>query len=404
MGLAAGSRGSWGVVAGLAAIAFLKTACDGGAPPGEGPVAGALRALLEDVGPEVVRPALQRAGEASAALSAATTAWRDAEASGGDAAAARLAAQGAWWTLMEAWQEVELLQVGPAASSLTAVAGADLRDEVYSWPTVNRCRVDQETVYARWGADDFFETSLVNVYGLDELEVLLFAQDDENDCPSQVDINADGTWDALGEAGVALNRAEYAVVLAAHVVKGIEELETAWDPAGGDFGGQLASGGEAGSAYESAQEGLNAVFDSLFYLETVTKDRKLGYAVSEGDCEGSTCIEDIESPLAGGSHRWIVVNLGAFRTLYTGGDGQGVDDLLRSLGEDELDASLLAALATAELSAAGLTTPLNEAVAADPAAVEAVYADVKAVTDLLKGDLATVLALQIPSEAAGDSD
>ena len=35
-------------------------------------------------------------------------------------------------------------QLGPAASALTT-GGEGLRDEVYSWPTVNPCRVDQET-------------------------------------------------------------------------------------------------------------------------------------------------------------------------------------------------------------------------------------------------------------------
>ena len=34
------------------------------------------------------------------------------------------------------------MQLGPAGSSLSAVAGADIRDEIYSWPTINPCRID----------------------------------------------------------------------------------------------------------------------------------------------------------------------------------------------------------------------------------------------------------------------
>src|SRR5262245_13532602 len=125
---------SWALVAGLGAAAFFKTACDGGGDGGDEAVEDALSALLADVGPEVVLPALVRVAVEAEALELATQAWRDAT---GDGEAERVAAQEAWASLMTAWQEVEVLQIGPAASSLSAVAGEDLRDEVYSWPTVN---------------------------------------------------------------------------------------------------------------------------------------------------------------------------------------------------------------------------------------------------------------------------
>ena len=47
---------------------------------------------------------------------------------------------------------------------------------------------------------------------------------------------------------------------------------------------------------------------------------------------------------------------------------------------------------------------MNEAILAERGKIEALYEAVKAVTDLLKGDLAVVLSLVIPSEAAGDND
>jgi predicted lipoprotein len=397
MARAAGSARSWGLISALAVAGLLKAACDGGKDGPGDEVDDVLAAMLADLGPRVVSPALARAGDAAGSLEAATTAWRDATAAGGDGEVERAAAQTAWWALMSAWQEVELHQIGPAGSSITAVGGADLRDEVYSWPTVNRCRVDQETVTAEWDADDFFETRLLNVYGLDALEFLIYAPPGENDCGATVDINAEGTWDALGVEGVQRNRAAYAAVLAAHVRANVDALQTAWDPAGGDFTGQVAGAGESGSVYESATQALNAVFDGLFYLEVVTKDRKLGYAVGESACEAS-CTE---SPLAGGSHAWVAINLAAFRTLYLGGEGAGMDELLRSIGEDALADDLLARLDTADAAAAAVGAPFDTA---DPTAVRALYDAVKGVTDLLKGDVATVLALQIPAEAAGDAD
>ena len=48
--------------------------------------------------------------------------------------------------------------------------------------------------------------------------------------------------------------------------------------------------------------------------------------------------------------------------------------------------------------------PLQDAIVEQPADVEALHAAVKRVADALKGDIATVLTLQIPAEAAGDND
>lgn len=392
------TRGTLGL---LVTAAAVKAAC-AGADGADTETSEALAAVLADAGPRVVEPALLDAAEALAALSAATIAWRDAQ--DADAPAAQEAARAAWITAMTAWQRVEVLQIGPAAASLSAVAGEDLRDSVYSWPTVNRCRVDQETVYGAWDDPDFFDTRLVNVTGLDALEVLLWSPAGENDCPSQVDINADGSWDALGVDGVQRARSAYAAALAAEAARVAEELRTAWSADGGGFGLQLAAAGSDGSPYESPEAGLDALSDALFYLETQTKDRKLGYAIGEGDCEGDSCLEQIESPLAGGSHTWIAINLSAFRALWTGGEGAGFDELLRASDEAELADRMLAALDAADAAAAALDAPLDVVVADDPARVEAVYAAVKGVTDLLRGDVATALFLQIPDEAAGDND
>lgn len=395
-------RSSWRVLVGLGALVLAKLAC--GDDKGEDTATSdTLAALLADVGPEVVRPALDRATTAADALVAAASAWEAAEVAGSGGAEAQAAAQEAWWALMAAWQELELYQIGPLGSSITAVGGEDLRDEVYSWPTVNRCRVDQETVEASWDEADFFETSLVNVYGLDALEVVLYAPAGENACAETVAINAEGTWDALGVEGVQRSRAAYARALATHTAGVIDEIVARWDPEGGDFGAELARAGED-SVYESPEQALNAVYDSLFYLETSTKDRKLGYAVGAGDCAESSCLSDIESPVAGGSHAWVAVNLRAFRTLYLGGDGTGVDDLLRALGEDALADAVISALDEADAAAAAVDAPFDEAMAADRAPVDALYAAVKGVTDLLKGDVATVLLVTIPAEAAGDND
>jgi len=406
MAPAAGSARGWVALGALAGLSVLKACVDGGdAPEATSPE---VQAVLEDTWPRVVEPALARVAVEAQALETAARAWEQAERDGVDGAPARAAAQEAWRATMLAWQEAELLQLGPAGASLDVVGGLDLRDRIYAWPTVNRCRVDQETVAGRWDAPDFLDTSLVNVIGLDALEVLLFSPDGENGCPGQVDINATGTWDALGPAGVRAARASYARALAAGVRADLDALGAAWDPASGAFARTFAAAGAAGNPYESATDAVNALFDAAFYLEEVTKDQKLGYALGNGDCTGGadSCLGQVEGPLAGGSHLWVAANLRGFRTLYTGGgaEGQGLEDLLRAVGEGALADEVLAALDAADAAAAGVMSSLPLAVDTDRASVETLQARVDVVCDLLRLDVASVLALRVPEEAAGDND
>jgi predicted lipoprotein len=407
MARAAGRSRGWAALGGLAALALVKGACVAGTDAPEA-VSPEVRAVLEDTWPRVVEPALARVADEAVALEDATRAWEQAARDGGDASAAQASAQEAWRATMAAWQEAELLQLGPAGSSLRVTGGVDLRDRVYSWPTVNRCRVDQETVAGAWDSPDFMATSLVNVLGLDALEVLLFSPEGENGCPGQVDINASGAWDALGPEGVQSARAAYARALAAQVRTDVDALVAAWAPSAGDFAGTLTRAGAAGSPYESSLDAVNAIFDALFYLEEVTKDQKLGYALGNGDCTGggASCLGQVEGPLAGGSHLWVAANLRGFRALYTGGgsEGQGLEDLLRASGEGALADEVLVALDAADAAAAAVTSSLPVAVDQDRAAVEALQMRVDVLCDLFRLDVAAVLALRVPAEAAGDND
>jgi predicted lipoprotein len=397
----------WRVLAALGGLCAVKVACTGPAPSPEA-VSPEVRAVLSDTWPAVVSPTLARVAEGTVALEEAARAWERAAASGADDAAARAEAQAAWQVVMEAWQEAEVLQVGPAGASLTVAGGMDLRDRIYSWPTVNHCRVDQETVAGAWDTEAFADTRLVTVLGLDALEVLLYAPPGENACPAQVDLNASGAWESLGVDGVQAARASYARALAVTLHRDVAALISAWEPAEGNFAGTLADAGSGDGPYESGRAAVNALFDALFYLEGVTKDQKLGYALGNGDCTGGgdTCLSQVEGTLAGGSHRWVAANLRGFRALFTGGgaSGQGLEDLLRHDGEAELADRVLAALDAADAAAAALDASLPEAVAAERAAVETLQARIDAVCDLLRLDVAALLALEIPDEAAGDND
>ena len=82
-----------------------------------------------------------------------------------------------------------------------------------------------------------------------------------------------------------------------------------------------------------------------------------------------------------------------------------MDYLLVEFAHVEVIDAVIAGLNDADAAVAALgDTPLAELLVNEPEKVLAAHDAVKGVTDLLKGDVATLLGLQIPSEAAGDYD
>ena len=122
------------------------------------------------------------------------------------------------------------------------------------------------------------------------------------------------------------------------------------------------------------------------------------------DCTGDDCAKQVESAISGQSIRWIEANLVGFWTLYTAGDEWGMDDLLIELGHGDVAEAMETAYAEAIDTTSTLEGRLDQLILNDRAAVEQLYSSIKGLTDLIKGDLATVLTLEIPQEASGDND
>jgi predicted lipoprotein len=318
-----------------------------------------------------------------------------------NASTARGLAQQAWLATMEAWQVTEVMQLGPAASSETATAGEDLRAAIYSWPLTNRCRVDQVTATGDYEAEDFLDTCLVNVKGLDTLEALLFSTPGEHACRPGMSWNEDGLWATLSPEALNTARAAYAARVAAQVVRDIEDIIATWSER---FAQDLANAGSATSSFATQHQALNAIFDAMFYLETATKDGKIGPASDRQACEQDGCVAAVETPLAGHSVTWILANLDGGEVVFTGGEGDGLDDLLVANGHEATADAVLQAFAEAEAMAAALPVDLDQAIVGHADAVDALHAAIGEIVTLLKSDVAIALTLAIPREAAGDND
>ena len=389
-------RRTW---AALAAAGVVATSIQAGCGPDAAQsedlpayIRDALGQILADTWPEVMQSHLSDALRAADDLAEATAAL-DADPS---SARSLTDARNAWEDALAVWQRLEVMQIGPMASSLTAVGGRDLRDAVYSWPLTNRCLVDQRTLRRDFSSESFFDDVLVNSTGFDALETLLFSDPASHACPSQV--ISDAQWSDLGVSGIEEARAEYAAVLARRIASDVDDVADLW---ASEFATSLAKPGTADSLFTDELSAANALFDALFYLETHVKDQKLGWALGTTTCGEDDCSSKLESPIAGRSSAWISENLSGFRALFTGGNGMGLHDLLIIVEEPELADRVLDALDAADGAVAALDGPLDQV---DTTSLEEAHAAIKAVTDLLRTDVATVLMLQVPSEAAGDND
>ena len=360
-------------------------------------------ALLGQFADELILPVVRDFASQASSLADDARAW-----AAGPNNSTRAAAQAGWVATMESFQVLEPMQFGPAGSASMFAGGLGIRDEIYSWPTVNYCAVDQTTVDEDFRDSNFFQSNLVNVYGLDTLELLLFREGVDNECTPRIDINRNGTWDTLVAAGALTQRqADYAVVVADGILEQANRLRDAWEPSGGNFAGDLRNAGIGASVYDSAKEALDEVFAAFFFLDTDLKDQKL--AIPAGispECPNEVCPEDVEFPFSRRSKLALAANLDGAAGIFAGAgtSGEGFVWYLDDVGAEALGDRMSSQLATAREAIEAIPGRLRDALTTDPASVDAAYAAVQLFTTDLKSEFVSVLNLTIPQEGEGDND
>jgi predicted lipoprotein len=396
------------LVASLVGVASLSACSDDDGPANNAPVedpeaAEARRAVLSSLGEDVILATYAEFEQKTDTLASAADAY-----AGSQSDADRQAVQDAWREAMNTWQRAEMFLLGPAGPMGAVVGGEDLRDQIYSWPIVNPCRVDQELVEQNYTDAQSFASEPVNVRGLDAMEYLLFVEGTENACAPNSSINTDGSWEALSADDIASRRAAYAQTLAANLAERAGELRQMWAADGGNFLGEFSTAGADSETYATSQEALNAVSDAMFYLDKETKDMKLAQPTGLIDCVEDVCPEERESLWADHSLANVRNNLVGFQQLLTGNedvDGStGINTLLRDMGAGDLADDLNARIEAAIAAVDAVDGTMAEALQNDPQSVIDVYDATKSVTDLFKSQFFDVLDLEVPKRGEGDND
>jgi predicted lipoprotein len=354
--------------------------------------------LLEDLGACIIGE-VENFEEQSLAFSTAVTA----AASDPDQ---RDAAREAWRNAIDAWQQLEVMKVGPAGRK-TQPGGLGLGDSIYAWPLNNPCAVDTYLASELYATDT--DEVRFSANGLSAAEYLLFYNGDENACDVDEELNADGSWDALDESTLTSRRAAYAALTANTVTETATALREAWSPNGDNFLAELTQAGDGSRTYGKKRVAINALSDALFYVEWATKDNKLARPLGITACDEEICTDLLESQYGRRSKEHLRNNILGFRKLFTGcgadNKGLGFDDFLYAMGQPELAEDIdQAAQATIDaidaIDEADLVTALEE----DRQSVLAVHSALNRLTDLLRSDFLLVLSLELPQMVQGDND
>ena len=346
-----------------------------------------VKPFLTDFATNVVSERLTLMVDQNAVLVSALES-ASADASNADAL---LTAQQEWFNTMIQWQELEVMQVASLGSSLTTVGGEDVRDNIYSWPLNNPCRIDQVTATQDYTSTDFIDKALVSMRGLDAIEYLLFASL-ETECPSQVPPLSDGTWQALSDSDIQGRRLDYALVLAEAIQVELVAEQALWAE---EFPLDL---------YESDVKALNAVFNGMLYAEEMIKERKLHHPLGLKDECSVDCHLEVEGLYAGISTEFLVANLRGLAAIVEGTDSGGFRQVLIGVGEegiaDEFEQTIEVLITQLE----EIDEPLVDVIGSNPDKLDDLQEDLSNLTSLLKWDIATVLEMEIPQTSAGDND
>ena len=309
------------------------------------------------------------------------------------------AARSAFRAAMLRWSRAELFQFGPAASSSMSAGrdiyqGKGLRDRIYAWPTISRCRVEEQLAEAMPDPS----SALISARGLFALEYSLFFTGEGSECAASS--RAAMVFGQLSAEALHERKARYAAAVSADLRTQTQALIDAWSPSGGNF----LESFELGQGYPSEQEALNVLGWALIYVEREMKDWKLGIPA------GYTMTAPVsvaETPYAALGTETLRENLRGFRALFQGcgaqGEGLGFDDWLQDAGHGELKTLIIEAYERSQRALDALP-PMPKASKEE---LDSAYQTLRELTSLLKGDLfgaGSPLGLKLPATVEGDTD
>jgi predicted lipoprotein len=315
------------------------------------------------------------------------------------------AARDDWKKAMTTWQQLEIMQFGPLLTE---------RDEFYSWPLNDSCKVDEEVVFSLVAGYDINDGVTPARRGLDAMEYLIFNENMGISCAQSNTTTALSNWGNKSDVEKRQDRCSYAEKVSSDLTSRAERLV------------QSYAGYELANDATSMQEATNLVSDALFYIDKKTKDAKLTELLPKSGSD-TFKVNNLEFLYADINKDAVDNNLVGALALMDGTNGEaGIKDYLIAAGQADLATDMIARLNEVTshseeisqsyrdiLTAAG-ADDVSNCINADAGTVAATATDletlcsldnkVKAFTDDLKSRFVLTLGFSTPKDAEGDND
>lgn len=286
------------------------------------------------------------------------------------------AVKSAWWASRAPWKRNETVAFGPYADPTFYGSAIDF------WP----CRPESvETVLA--GTDPIDASTLGDAAkGLPAIEYLLYEP-------------------GLGPVEVDTRRCEYLRVVTADLASEATAIREAWDPASGNYLGELVDAGKGSKEYDSIEMALGAVVNRLVYDVEAARNAKLGAplgnrtagVVQPGEAESrfsGRSLEDVRDNLRGVEEVFFGADIDDAQSLAAYLEGIGVEELVPEV-RDSFDACYAALDAIPE--------PLTESIVTNPTEVQAAVDAMGVLQTLVQTDVIGRMGLMLTfSDADGD--
>jgi predicted lipoprotein len=323
------------------------------------PPAVSKQAMLDNIARKVLLPAYTDLASRSADFAAAA----DAMTSTPNAATLKKAQQ-SWKDVLLAWRRTQAFAHGPIAD--LGVAG-----RIQFWPS-RRQSVDRVLRAPRPIDDTYIRELGANAVGLSALELMLFDTRQSDAARIAAFAGPDGD-----------RQRKYFQALARELLTETRRVEQAWEgPAG--FAAKFSAGG---------QQQLNLlVNDLLTAIETGAQGRLRLVIDKQG--EQLAGPELVEGGLSGTSQQGLLALLIGARSMFSGGDGMGVDDYLRTLKSStarRVDAQFQKAIDAVQ----AIDGPLEQAIGTRERAVKQAHEECRALEVLLKVEVASTLGVTL---------
>lgn len=286
--------------------------------------------------------------------------------------AALEAAREAWWQSRAPWEQLEVFTFGPY-SRLPLRIGP----KIDQWPQRAPLEEVEELLESeRPVTPEAVNQMGVNQKGLPVVEYLLYAPDAQS---------------ALGNA----RRCEYLVSVGKELVTRATELREAWDPAAGDFAGELSEAGRGRTAFDDLTDAFSEVVNRLgFTLENLRTEKLIKPLGPEN---GEPAPELVESRFSGRAIEDMRDNLTGIELVYFGDPARnvlGLDSYLSERGRS------YAPQMTEHLSAIrsafdAIPEPMTDAVSSARERIDAASAAVNELRLLIQVDIINTLGLQV---------